>query len=76
MFATDGFDLQSAGPAARDVPSNATVIDNEDSTVSYSGNWTHANSVEFYRQTTAWTMTPGDSFTFHFTGTAIWSAQY
>jgi hypothetical protein len=75
LYATDGFDLQSIGPAALDVPSNAIVVDNEDPTVSYSGHWTHAQGIQFYQQTTAWTTTPGDTFTFHFTGTAIWSVQ-
>jgi hypothetical protein len=72
QYATDGFDLQSVGSAARDVPSNAIVVDNEDSTISYSGKWTNGNGVQFYRQTTAWTTTPGDMLIFHFTGTAIW----
>jgi hypothetical protein len=75
QYATDGFDLKSIGPAALGVPSNAIVVDNEDPTVSYKGQWTHGNGVRFYQQTTAWTTTPGDSFTFHFTGTAIWYAH-
>jgi len=73
QYATDGFDLKSVGPAARDIPSNAITVDNEDPTVSYNGQWTHGKSIQFYQQTTASTTTPGDSFTFHFTGTAIWS---
>lgn len=73
QYATDGFDLKSVGPAARDVPSNAIVVDNTDPTVSYKGQWTHGSGILFYQQTTSLTTTPGDSFTFHFSGTAIWS---
>ncbi len=73
QYATDGFDLKSVGPAARDVPSNAIVVDNRDPTVSYNGQWTHGGGILFYQKTTSLTTTPGDSFTFHFSGTAIWS---
>ena len=73
QYATDGFDLKSVGPAARDVPSDAIIVDDKDPTVSYTGQWTHGTGIQFYQQTTSFTTTPGDSFTFHFTGTAIWS---
>lgn len=74
QYATDGFNLKSVGSAASNVPSSAIVVDNEDSTVSYNGKWTHGNGVQYYQQTTASTTTPGDSLTFHFAGSAIWFA--
>jgi len=73
QYATDGFDLKSVGPAARDVPSNAIVVGNRDHTVSYSGQWTHGSGLQFYQQTTSSTTRPGDSLTFRFTGSAVWS---
>ncbi|QRV96194.1 hypothetical protein RhiJN_24212 [Ceratobasidium sp. AG-Ba] len=74
-----GYTPLSIGPGARQVPANATLVDDEDALIKYSGDsWQRsdiASSVPaplFYNQTQHSSTRPGSSLSFTFNGTGVW----
>ncbi|KAG9074940.1 hypothetical protein FS749_013455 [Ceratobasidium sp. UAMH 11750] len=62
-----------SGPGASSVPANAIVVDDTESTISYSGTgWRIYLSNANFQGGIHWTDTPGDTCTFQFNGTAVW----
>jgi hypothetical protein len=47
-----------------------TTVDEHDPSIAYTGTWTTNNDTLFYGGSSIYTSTPGDSFSFNFSGTS------
>ncbi|KAG9077558.1 hypothetical protein FRC06_008840, partial [Ceratobasidium sp. 370] len=64
------------GPGASSIPDTAVVVDDNDPSITYSGQWvvmpSAPRSAFYFQDTMHSTKSVGDSCTFNFTGTAVW----
>ncbi|KAG8711951.1 hypothetical protein FRC08_015213 [Ceratobasidium sp. 394] len=70
-----GFAPNISGPAASSVPPEALLVDDTDSSLIYSSNWTTNPAGQYggyFGRSLHVSETPGDSVTFKFKGTAVW----
>ncbi|KAG8721155.1 hypothetical protein FRC08_015453 [Ceratobasidium sp. 394] len=70
-----GFAPNISGPAASTVPPEALLVDDTDSSLVYSSNWTTNPAGQYggyFGRSLHVSETPGDSVTFKFKGTAVW----
>ena len=71
----DPFDLLSAGPAAKSVPSQAVTVDDSSPDIIYhnESNWSRKiDSLRYYDSGISLVWIPGTSLSYSFDGVAIW----